>query len=357
MDARAGAAASATGGAGAACGPAAAVERAVRFLERSQLPDGAFRVYTSSAPDMSGACLDDASVFPTALIAHCLTFAPAAAAARQRAVGFLAKEMDRHGLWRHWTREHPQYAQLPPDLDDTSCASAVLAHAGRPFPDNRRLLLANRRSDGRFLTWIIPRPRLAAPAHMKVTLPQLVHLPTLWLFFRRTSASPADIDAVVNANVLHYLGPGAHRDRVARWLVQVLRDNREGQCDKWYENPFAIWYFFARALGATVPEAGDIIEARIAAAEPATSLDAALAVAALSSLGRTVSIGLVARLLEAQLPDGAWPRAALYHGGRARLKDGRFGEPHPDTPRWGSEELTTAFCVEALSRLAGPDAP
>ena len=346
----------ATGSAGDGTNPAAAVKRGVRFLEQSQLADGAFRVYTSSAPDMSGACLDDASVFPTALIAHSLSFAPAAAAARQRAVGFLADEMDRHGLWRHWTRGHPQYAQLPPDLDDTSCASAALMGAGRPFPDNRALLLGNRRSDGLFLTWIIPRPRFSGLEQMKATLPQLLHLPALWLFFRRTSASPGDVDAVVNANVLHYLGPGPHGGPVASLLVEVLRAGRERQCDKWYENPFAIWYFFSRALGSSVAEAGDIIEQRVAAAAPAGALDTALAIAALINLGRAVPAPMVERLLGAQLPGGGWPRAALYHGGRARLRDGSFGEPHPDTPRWGSEELTTAFCIEALSRLAESDA-
>jgi hypothetical protein len=55
-------------------------------------------------------------------------------------------------------------------------------------------------------------------------------------------------------------------------------------------------------------------------------------------------------LLNSQAPDGSWRRAALYHGGRARLRSGGFAEPHPDTPRWGSEAITTAFAVEALSR-------
>lgn len=329
----------------------------MQFLDQSQLLDGAFRVYTSTAPDMSGACLDDASVFPTALIAHCLSFAPAAAAAQGRALDFLAKEMDRHGLWRHWTRQHPQYAQLPPDLDDTSCASAALKAGGRPFPENRGLLLANRRSDGLFLTWMIPRPRPTDLAHLKVTLPQLLHLPTLWLFFDRTSASPGDVDAVVNANVLHYLGPGPHREPVVSLLTEVLRAGRERQCDKWYENPFTIWYFFARALGPDVAQAAKIIEQRAMAAAPGSALDTALAIVALINLQRPVPPDMVERLLDAQLPSGAWPRAALYHGGRTRLKDGSFGEPHPDTPRWGSEELTTAFCIEALSRLGESPKP
>ncbi|MDQ4087427.1 MAG: hypothetical protein M3177_05395, partial [Pseudomonadota bacterium] len=237
------------GGASAAPALAAALDRGLLFLRHNQLEDGSFRVCTSIAPDMAGACSDDASVFPTALIAHCLSFAPAADALRERALDFLAAQMDRHGLWRHWTHGHPQYAQLPPDLDDTSCASAVLAQGGRAFPDNRRLLLANRDRSGLFFTWFVPRPRVTAAAHMRVTLPQLLHAPTLWLFFARTSAAPYDVDAVVNANALSYLGRRRETEPAAALLLEVLRARREGQCDKWYENPFAIWYFFARALG------------------------------------------------------------------------------------------------------------
>nr|MDQ4086669.1 hypothetical protein [Pseudomonadota bacterium] len=102
-------------------------------------------------------------------------------------------------------------------------------------------------------------------------------------------------------------------------------------------------------------EAADIIERRITATAPAGALDAALAVSALLSVGREVPRHLPQLLLGAQLGSGAWPRAALYHGGRARRRDGSYGEPHPDTPRWGSEELTTAFCLEALSRLLAKD--
>src|SRR6185436_12619440 len=113
-----------------------ALARGIAFLERSQLPTGELRVYASATPDPS--------VFPTAVAAHALSFAPEAAAIRRRALDFLRAEMDARGLWKHWTRVHPHHGWLPPDLDDTACASAALARDGRAFPDNRPLLLANR---------------------------------------------------------------------------------------------------------------------------------------------------------------------------------------------------------------------
>lgn len=302
-----------------------ALARAVAFLERSQLPSGELRVLASGK--------SDPSVFPTALAAYALSFAPQAANVRKRALDFLLREMEPGGLWKHWTREHPYHHQLPPDLDDTSCASAALARAGRDFPDNRQLLLRNRNRRGLFYTW-------------KLTLAQLRHPLVCFAFFTKTSARPFDVDAVINANALHYLGDASE---VVEHLLSVLRQNREPHCDKWYENPFAIWYFFSRALHATVPEAGELIATKIAAAAPSSALEHALAACALHYWNRTADVG---PLLALQLESGAWPAAPLYHGGRARQGDGTFAAPHPDTPHWGSEELTTVFCVEALARVS-----
>jgi SAM-dependent methyltransferase len=305
-----------------------ALARGIAFLERNQATSGELRVFASDQPDPS--------VFPTAVMAHSLSFAPQASVVRERAFDFLAREMGPGGLWKHWPREHPHHRELPPDLDDTACASAALAHAGRAIPDNRKSLLANRNKAGLFFTW-------------KLTAAQLLHPLTLYFFFRRTSAKPFDVDAVVNANVLFYLGAIPETRPVVDHLLRVLRENGETACDKWYDNPFVVWYFFSRALHTVAPEAGELIERKIAAAVPSSALEQALAACSLLDWNRVPDVDA---LLDAQLESGAWPPAPLYHGGRARRRDGSFAEPHPDAPRWGSEELTTAFCVEALSRMA-----
>jgi hypothetical protein len=303
------------------------VDRAIAFLEQHQLPSGELPVEASGNPD--------SSIFPTAVMAHSLSFAPAAAAVRERALDFLLGQTDRAGLWKHWTREHPHYAQLPPDLDDTSCASAALARGGRTFPDNRNMLLANRERRGLFRTW-------------KLTREQFLHPLALFFFFRHTSAKPSDVDAVVNANVLFYLGAIPETQPVIDHLLQVLRDGRERACDKWYDDPFVVWYFFSRALRSVAREGGALLEAKLVRAMPANALERALAICTLLDWNRAPSVDA---LLAAQLESGAWPAAPLYHGGRRRRRDGTFEEPHPDTPYWGSEALTTAFCVEALSRF------
>ncbi|HEX2060982.1 MAG TPA: hypothetical protein VHK90_09595, partial [Thermoanaerobaculia bacterium] len=227
--------------------------RAIAFLARVQLPSGEIPVLAAGKPDPS--------VFPTALAAHALSFAPEASSIRERALDFLLSEMEPRGLWKHWTRAHAYHHQLPPDLDDTACASAALARAGRAFPDNRALLLRNRNRAGLFYTWKLTRTQLRHPL---VTL----------MFFRSTSAKPFDVDAVVNANVLFYLG---YLPDVVAHLVDVLRTNRESVCDKWYENPFAVWYFFSRALRTTAPEAGELLVRKVREAAPSNALEHALA--------------------------------------------------------------------------------
>lgn len=328
----------------------AALEAALRFVGDAQLPTGEIPVDATTDPEMRERLVPDPSVFPTALALHSLAFAGTASRGLvERGCRFLLHEMVQGGLWRHWVRAHPHYAQLPADLDDTSCASASLIRAGHAIPDNRAVLMANRTRRGMFLTWLVPRPRWTGAAHMRAVLPRLRHPAILFLFFRRTSARPGDVDAVVNANALHYLRGAPGLEPVVAELLRVLAEGREGEADKWYDNPIVVRYFLSRALVGIAPEAEDIIVERSEAAVPANALEAALLACTLADWGRSRD-RFIEHLLDAQLPSGAWPAAALYHGGRRRLPRGGFAAPHPDTPRWGSEALTTSFCIEALCR-------
>lgn len=326
----------------------AAIARAVAFLQGVQLPSGELPVFTSADPEMRGGLRADPSIFPTAVAAQCLAAVPEAAPVTARALDFLAAEMDRHGLWKHWPTSDPRAASLPPDLDDTSCASAALAAAGRTAPDNCALILSNRDGKGRFRTWFVPRLRPGPWPSARATWPMLLRAPALLLFFRATSAAPGDVDAVVNANALVRLGGFDGRERIERWLVSIVEQGEERACDKWYENPFAVRYFLARAL-SELPEARTLLVRRSQAETAETALDHAFAASTQMACGADPSRHVEA-LLAGQRADGAWPRAALYHGGRARLEGRGFAAPHPDTPHWGSEALTTAFAVEALAR-------
>jgi hypothetical protein len=279
-----------------------------------------------------------------------LTFVPGATALRVRATQFLVDQQDQHGLWRHWTRDHEYFAMLPPDLDDTSCASAVLHQNGVGGATDPQLMLANRSRQGLFYTWVVPRLHWTRGAHRRIVFGQIRAAFVLYAFFRSTSAKPYDIDAVVNANCLFALGRFPGHGKVVDHLLAVLRSRGEATCDKWYDNPFVIWYFFSRALNRAAPEAGDLIKERIASMPPSNALEAALSAASLLYWSSVPNEASIQTLLEQQLETGGWPRAGFYHGGRERLRGGGFAEQHPDTPHWGSEALTSAFCLEVLGQ-------
>lgn len=309
-----------------------AIERGLAFLERSQRDDGEFpnRFWEGPAdPVWVG------NAFPAALIAHSLSFVPGSQPVRDRALDFLEREMGPHGLWKHWSKRNSNHGWFPPDVDDTACASAALAAAGRPVPDNRRLLLANRDRRGLFYTWIAWRPSLAALAQLRATLPQLRHVRPLFTLFTRTAASIHDVDGAVNANMLFYLGRTAETEPVAAYLLDLIGRHAERECDTWYPSPFAIWYFSARALSGC-DEAGALILGRLAATKPGNALERAFAACASLYCGRAPSEELVASILAGQQDDGGWPADTIYIGGHCR---------------WGSEQLTAAFSLEALARI------
>jgi hypothetical protein len=304
-----------------------AIERGVAFLESAQLPSGEIPIEISPTAEMSGDCSRQPAVFPAALAARVLSITASAEGVRSRTLDFLQREMNPGGLWRHPSRELREHEDTPLDVDDTSIASTALEAAGRPFPDNRALLLANRARGGLFRTWIVRWWRHPLRACR--------------FFFVRRTAEVNDIDAVVNANVVIYLGVCEETRPAIEYMLAVLRANREMTSTIWYGSCFTVWYFFSQALREIAPQAGEMIVPRIEATPPVNALELALATSTLLLWNRVPDVG---PLIDAQLPSGAWPRTGFYHMGRRRM------EPQPTPPWWGSEALTTVFAVEALSR-------
>jgi hypothetical protein len=328
------------------------IERALAFLAARQAPSGRIPVHVGR-PVPGEEPVDDGSLFATAIAARALASCdgPVAASIRRRAAEFLRSEMEPEGVWRHWTREHREYHRLPVDLDDTALNSAVLRHEGLPFPENLDLLLRNRDSAGRFYTWLILRwpPRAGRAWRIFVRRARRpFHARALW---RMTAAAPGDVDAVVNANVLTYLGDGTHAAPVADYLLSVMRSGNLRAADKWYRSEMVLVHSVARCVRAgirSLDAAPALIRERVAAATRDTGqvgtgpVDTALGASALVALGdeaREVRPALD-YLLRTQRDDGSWPAEPVY-----------FAGPRTDwpVPRWGSAELTTALCVEALS--------
>ena len=165
-----------------------------------------------------------------------------------------------------------------------------------------------------------------------------------------TEAEPDDVDAVVCANVLALLGDRAETAATAAYLTDVVLSGREASCDKWYHRPLAVHHAIARAAarGATrlMPAREQAIGRILAHRRPSgefgdDALDTALALSALADWGYAgdEAQDAASALLAAQRPDGSWPREPYYVGGPKLLT------------RWGSAEVSTAFCLCALAKI------
>ena len=330
-----------------------AIARGLDFLQERQRPCGGFAIYKSWDRAVEEFCVDDSSPFGTALIAYSLSFsdAPAARTMLDRATTLLLNEMSGPGVWRHWTRDHPYFDNIPPDLDDIACASVVLRLHGTPYPENRSLVLANRNRKGLFYTWLVPRLRpIGSAGYWRITLPQLLKPVRYMLYWLLMEARTSDVDGVVNANVLFYLGDIPEMRPVVRYLTGILQRGEEAICDKWYHDRFAFCYAVSRCCWAGVAgleDARELIVRRVIAGLNGDEkynvgpLHLALASCALMNC-RASSAELercLCRLIAAQREDGGWPAEFFYYG-----SSGPF-------PGYGSEEVTTGFCLEALARF------
>ena len=330
-----------------------AVDRGLAFLAQRQLPSG--QIATYMGPDLpAGEMVFDSSPFTTALVVNSLgaADAPVARELIDRALAFLLAEMEPAGVWRYWTSEHPGHLSIPPDVDDTACVSHALRRNRVAFTDNRGVLLANRDGRGLFYTWFTARftPPPLNSEFWRVAGRRLATPLRSRRFWRDNGLSPRDVSCVVNANVLFYLGDGPAAQPVKEYLVALVRERREGCCDQWYDSEFPFYYAVSRCMHAGIGGLDEIRDAtieRIGAAANAdgsigaSALDTAFAACALRFLGDsgTTFERAAGYLVGTQGVDGGWPIAPLYHGGP------------PMKLRWGSEELTTGFCLEALLPL------
>ena len=245
--------------------------------------------------------------------------------------GYLRSTIEYPGLWRY-------YRHLPQDLDSTTLCSLVLRdHPWIALGRNVPPMLANRDEQGHFMTWLLAEDEPDVTARFRI-----------------------EADPVVNANVIAYLGHGPETEAAARWLEGLLeRDGLEGS-SKWYPDPVSICYAIGRAVARTKPALDRlrpllverILGLRDGAAGFGNALRSAQAVSALDDAGGLGAIdpGAEAEALMAQQrEDGSWPEFLAF--GDQTLRWGVFGQIGH-----GSESVTSAFCIEALERLAASGA-
>ena len=267
----------------------------------------------------------------------------------ERSLQFLRAQMVRGGLWRYWCKDAPLHSQIPPDADDTACISDALLRLGRQPVDNRDLLIANRNRDGLFYTWMVPRFDSSLNARWWwIVLTDIT--PGRLFSFWRAGARRDDVDSVVNANVLRYLGIRPETARVIPWLRDIAERGGEESSDKWYRSRAAFYYAVSRCHASGIPGLSDLSDRMLKSFASVTApdgmigadvLQTAMALAAIINFdaplgGHEKSFRYLA---SSQMDDGGWGAHPIYHDGR----------PQPQIS-WSSRAVTTGFCIEALAR-------
>lgn len=303
-----------------------ALTRAVDYLEQKQLPSGEFRMCRFSDVVMESNLQVNSTPYGTAYVLYSLAFSndPRIAAMHGQASAFLLSEMEAPGLWRYFSLGNAE--TLPLDLDDTACAAYVLkdAHDYLRLGLNHRLFLINRDSKGRFRTFLSDR-------------------------------SDDNLCGLVNANVVLYLGEREETLAACDYLVSLTNQDDVGKRTLYGVDDLLFYYVLSRAYfhGVTRHGATRLAKARDAAIAAIVgrrdeegslgghALHTSMAISSLLNFDaaepRLLMDG-IRYLLESQSRDGSWPCAAFYID---------FDEGY-----YGSEEVTTALCIEALARWA-----
>lgn len=329
----------------------AAIEKGTDYLFEHQYPNGEFCAYSAPDEKMQEWCYPEANVFCTSVIASCLLKLKEDDKISKvliEAGTFLRFQMMRGGLWNFFTKFHVTFKFTPADVDTTVYTSALLKALGIDFPDNKYLLHNNMNKHGLFYTWIVWRLGTAnSVSRLKILGREFKRPIKSLLFWLQFEAKRDDIDAVVNANALFYLGLTKKTESIITYLVDILKNANEEASDKWYKNPIVFYYAVSRnypSIKELKPIKPIIIKRLMKKLNEDGSfgkshLDNALVLVTLLNLGYSGSnleMG-IETLIRTQSKSGHWDRALLFYSGPKKVVG------------WGSEEITTAFCLEALA--------
>ena len=266
----------------------------------------------------------DHTLFTTACVLYALRHVNAAQAddIARAAIRFLIEEMRPPGVWSYWTTASGK--RMDPDLDDTALISFLLRrhHPHIALGTNVEAILSARDEAGLFRTWL------------------------------RGPDRQNDVDAVVNANVVLYLGERPQTQAACAHLRDLVLTGREAGSYRYYVDDAALHYAISRASWHGVRGLSDLRDPLVEKAlgrqradgSFGDTLSTAWTLSTLMNVGADCADAIgrgLGSLLVGQSPDGGWPVIAAFAGPEP---------PAPRTLRWGSQELTTAACIEALAR-------
>jgi hypothetical protein len=303
------------------------IDKGIDFLYESQLDWGEFKTFACWNPWMIGSYFDS-SPFITTFVLYSIKDVKneKVKIITKRAIDFLLSEQEKGGIWRFWTSRNKK--RLPPDLDDICTISFILKLNNVNFDDNLQLILNNKNKDGLFLTWITEKD---------------FENNFFWKIVKD------NVDCVVNANVLLYLGK--NDSNVCSYINQMIKSDKVHSI--YYPSKLSLFYMVSRAFKNNITCFGEqkekilksIFSCQKEDGSFGNDLETALALNTLLNFnykGKEIDYG-VNFLLQRQLPNGSWERAVFFLG-----PPPWFLVAPPFYRYYGSEALTTALAIEAL---------
>ena len=324
------------------------IEKGIDYLHEHQYPNGEFCCYYAPDDKMQEWCVPDSTVFPASIIASCLLklkHHPKVNEILKLTANFLRYQMMTGGVWNFFTKWNPLFKYSPADSDDTAISSIVLNSLGIEFPDNKTILTHSRNSKGLFYTWLVVRPSTNL-RFLKIMARELKRPWKTILFWLKHEVNRGDVDAVVNSNVLYYLGLNDSTKPIINYLLDVIKNNEEELSDNWYKNSILFYYFLSRNY-VTIKDLEPAKETILRRLTKLKNLDGsfgksvfdnALAISTFINFNiKNMEVEqAVHALIKSQSASGNWKRHIFFYAGPSK----EVG--------WGSEEVITAHCIEAL---------
>lgn len=316
--------------------------KGVDFLYFSQLKYGEFKTLVSPKANMKEYYQCPASSpYITTYVLYSINFLKHQKVIEmtRKALNFLQEELEEPGVWRFYTRVNRkvrycngQFVRdklgIIPDLDDTACASYALKDNQITFCDNSQIFLDFKNKQEIFYTWVLKNPKHQCEEDPTVYIPP----------YNNTCCG-------VNANILLYLRESADTKGICSYLNDIVANGKEMQHSAYFPSKIVLYYLLSRAYfnGAKSLEISiDLIVNRIVSSQGSNSyyrepLSTALAVCTLLNFGRFIPLihDAISSIVSSQNINGSWARASLF------IDSANY---------YGSEELTTAICVEALTK-------
>ncbi|MEH1910887.1 MAG: hypothetical protein V7L05_15170 [Nostoc sp.] len=318
-----------------------AISNGIDFLYSNQLNCGEFKTLKSSTQQMNSCYhLHASSPYITTFVLYSLSFLSHSKVTEmtQKSLNFLIKELEEPGVWRFYSQNNRKIKYyngrflrdevgIIPDLDDTACASYALKSNTINFSNNQAILLNQRNEEGIFYTWFLDDYQYELEQKSSVYLPPY-----------------NNICCGVNANILLLLGENEATKSVCHYLNNIVVNEQEKYHCAYFPNIFVFYYLLSRAYFngvRSLNQAKNIIVDKIMSDQIKNYLQVplsnALAICTLFNFGYfTYQVNdWINRIIYKQKLNGSWSRYSFF----IDAKD-----------HYGSEELTTAICLEALTR-------